>query len=688
MSIKKKFIILLILVLLVPLTIGAILVNDIRQKIFGFEEEQNQKNLKSVQAILNQKIGELGTSTFEGWGCWDTLYDAAKNKDLQTIQDEAFSTLTDYKKFMVVTDLQGNVIGSYNKSAYFDKLKNIKNTPIFSGIKNKKNYYSGFVQLPDGIAIVGITKIVKSDDLACTDPSGVFVYGEYLSSDLIEKISKIVEINIAIYSSDNKTISIEQNSLNSNSKFSEYYNRLKNSQNQNFAETKEEKGQRTLVSVGKILDLDNGLLGVLIAEGHSKTSIDALNSIKLFSIAIVLVLILLFSLIIMWVHRNIIVPLINIKNIIDLRDLNKELPANGKDEINSLSKSFNEFTGLLKSTIRQIRLTSQTVAASSQQISATTQELSGSTETLSGSGEETLGFVEEIDDSMQKISSTVQEVTENISKVTTLLETLEDKVNNVTTDIQEVENQAERSLDATQSGKQSVANTSREIDKMSSTFGALTFAIKELGSSAIQIGEIVNVIEDIADQTNLLALNAAIEAASAGEHGKGFGVVAEAVKSLAEKSSEATKLISKLIKAIQEKANHAVELAKNGAKEMESGVELAKGTDVALETIRDEVENTVQVAKKVSLLTEQQEQDIKMVVVSAENINVLSKGISTSVKDQVAANKHAVKAMEEVTETVNFIMNGTQDIAKATETLAKEAINLSDLVEKFNVGEE
>lgn len=685
MTLKKKFTLAIFFIMILPTIIGVLVVNlTVKQNIYKFEEEQNQKNLKSVQATLSQKIEELQTSTFEGWGAWDDFYTGAKSKDLQWIQDNVFSTLTDYKKFMIVTDLQGNVIDSYNKSDYFTKLKNIKNTPLFSGINNKKNYYAGFVQLPDGIAIIGVSKIVHTNDIECTDASGVFVYGEYLSADMIKKISQVIDIKISLYSTDGKITSISPDSQKNIPKYNYYLNQLQGEKN-SLIEAKEENGERSLVSVGKVLDLNNNSIGILIVEGHSKTSIQSLTAIRLIALGMVIVIIGLSSLIILWVHKNIIVSLINIKEIIDLRDLNKEIPVKGKDEINSLSDSFNKFIGLLKSTIRQIRATAQTVASSSQEINATTQELFGSTETLSGSGEETLGFIEEIDSSMQNISDNVQKVTGNISNVASLLENLAGKVKNVTENIQEVEKQAVSSLEAAQTGKQTVENTRQEIDKISSTFGGLTSAIKDLGTSAIQIGEIVNVIEDIADRTNLLALNAAIEAASAGEHGKGFGVVAESVKNLAEKSAEATKLIAKLIKGIQEKVNNAIELAKNGTKEMESGVELARGTDTALEIIRSEVENTVEVIKKVAVLTQQQEEDIKMVVESAENINNLSKGISSAVMEQVAANKHAVTAMENVTESVNFLMNGNQEIASATETLAKEAVNLSELVEKFNI---
>ncbi|MGE5473667.1 MAG: methyl-accepting chemotaxis protein [Ignavibacteriales bacterium] len=686
MSLKKKFILVIFLIMIIPTILGVMLVNlTIKQSIYRFEEEQNQKNLKSVQATLNQKIEELKTSTFEGWGCWDTLYEAAKQKDINTIQDEAFSTLTNFKKFMVVTDMKGNVIGSYNKSDYFNKLKNIKNSSLFSGINNKKNYYAGFVQLPDGLAIVGVTKIVRTDDIKCKDPSGVFIYGEYISSELIKKISDVVDINITVYSAEKKVVSISPISKEDSIKFDSFLEQIKTKET--LTDTSEKNGERILISAGKILDMNNNLIAIIIAKGHSKSSIQSLSSIRLIAFFTIIVIIGMSSLLIIWVHKNIIVQLISIKKVVDLRDLNRELPIKGKDEINLLSQSFNNFTSLLKSTILQIRITSHTVASSSQEINATTQQLSDSTETLSASGEETLGFMEEIDESMQHISNQVREVTGNISNVTNLLEKLAEKVDNVTADIHLVENQAIRSLDAAQAGKLSVENTKQEIDKISSTFGELTSAIKELGASALQIGQIVNVIEDIADQTNLLALNAAIEAASAGEHGKGFAVVAESVKGLAEKSSEATKVIAKLIKGVQEKANHAVELAAEGTKKMQDGVDASIETKTSLEAIRNEVESTVDVVKKASSLTEQQEQDIKMVVNSAENINTLSKGILKSVSDQVDANKNVVKAMEEVTQTVTFITNASQDIAKATETLAKEAVSLSDLVEKFNVGE-
>jgi len=130
--------------------------------------------------------------------------------------------------------------------------------------------------------------------------------------------------------------------------------------------------------------------------------------------------------------------------------------------------------------------------------------------------------------------------------------------------------------------------------------------IKSLGDRSLEISEIINVINDITEQTNLLALNAAIEAARAGEAGRGFAVVADEVRKLAEHSRSATKDIAALIKAIQAETNEAVVVMEEGTKEVESGATLADQAGRALDAISNVVRQSAELVQEISLASKQQ----------------------------------------------------------------------------------
>jgi methyl-accepting chemotaxis protein len=366
-------------------------------------------------------------------------------------------------------------------------------------------------------------------------------------------------------------------------------------------------------------------------------------------------------------------------------DFTAKAEVKSQDEIGEMAIAFNNMIETQRTIIENIKTGAEVVAASSEQMSAITEQIASSSENQSAGAEETLSSMEELDASIQNISKNVQEVTENIFGVTRLVEDMDKSIGNVVASITKVDNEAQNTIKATESGKLAIEKSQEGMNKISQAVGNLVSAIKGLGNSAVDIGEIVDVIDDIAEQTNLLALNAAIEAARAGEHGKGFAVVANAIRTLAEKSGEATKEITKLIRGIQEEVSEAVDTAKEGAAEVEHGVTLEKETEKALVIIKQAVDNTANEVKKVSLLTEEQEKAIKDIVQAAENINELAQTMSATVEEQTAGSSEVVKAIESVSQSSNQIATGTGEIAGSTESLAKEAQKLSNIVSKFKI---
>ncbi len=181
--------------------------------------------------------------------------------------------------------------------------------------------------------------------------------------------------------------------------------------------------------------------------------------------------------------------------------------------------------------------------------------------------------------------------------------------------------------------------------------------IIKLGESGQKIGEIISVIDDIADQTNLLALNAAIEAARAGEQGRGFAVVADEVRKLAERTTEATKEIAGMISGIQNETKNAVDAMNIGTKEVQNGIELADKAGSALNEI----------------------------VISSKEVLDMVNAIASSNEEQSATAEEVAKNMTEISRVTADSAAQIEDIVNATKIVSELSNELNILISKFKV---
>ena len=310
-------------------------------------------------------------------------------------------------------------------------------------------------------------------------------------------------------------------------------------------------------------------------------------------------------------------------------DLTKRVPVSGSDELGQLGQNFNLFIERLQQSIHRVGQLTDQVASASAQLSATANEIARGSETQT------------------------QRVTQSASGVEEMTMTASEVARNSL----EAANIANETAQTASTGHQVVGETVAGMHQLSEAVGQSADIISQLGKSSDQIGEIVRVIEDIADQTNLLALNAAIEAARAGEQGRGFAVVADEVRKLAERTTKATKEIGDMIRQIQKDTKTAVASMEEGTGKVAGGVELANRTGQALTQIKEMVLHTATMIQQ----------------------------IAGAAEEQSVATKQIADDLETVAQVSRESSSGSEESAKASHDLSRLATELQSIVGEFKV---
>lgn len=365
---------------------------------------------------------------------------------------------------------------------------------------------------------------------------------------------------------------------------------------------------------------------------HEVTS--KLNTLKWTSGLITLLVLALSVIPAIFIATGITRPLNTMKNMLqDIAqgegDLTKRLDDTSKDEIGDVSRNFNQFVDKLQRIISQIAGTTDQVAAASVQLHATAEEMSSGTAEASAQATTVATAGEEM-------SATSGDIAQNCSMAA---------------------GGARQASEAAVAGARVVDETIAVMNSIAKRVMDTAKSVENLGNRSEQIGEIVGTIEDIADQTNLLALNAAIEAARAGEQGRGFAVVADEVRALAERTTRATKEISEMIKSIQTETHSAVLAMEEGVTEVGIGSEKATDSGKALENILDQIN------------------DVTM------QINQ----VATAAEEQTATTSEISNSMHQITNVIAQASHGAHESAAAADRLSGLAEELRRIVGQFKL---
>ncbi|MCP4990025.1 MAG: HAMP domain-containing protein [Colwellia sp.] len=302
----------------------------------------------------------------------------------------------------------------------------------------------------------------------------------------------------------------------------------------------------------------------------------------------------------------------------------KVLEDSSEDELKQLSVAVNKMSTSLNSMVQHISCITDSVSSSVNEITSLNSET---------------------------VSSATKQ-TEQAAYIATSVEEMSATVSEVANQSQGAANKAEYAGDMAKKGGDIVTQTIKGVADVETIVTEAAETINDLGLKSAEIGDVINVINSIAEQTNLLALNAAIEAARAGEYGRGFSVVADEVRTLAERTTQATKEVADSIKAIQESTSIAVNRMQASTEQVQKSVELAERAGISLTMIVNEADEISNVINSIAIATEQQ---AEVAAEIASNIVEISDGANSSLVNSKKTEESA-KAVDQQTEELLTIV--------------------------------
>ena len=399
----------------------------------------------------------------------------------------------------------------------------------------------------------------------------------------------------------------------------------------------------------------------------------------------------------------------------------------GSDEIGATAKVTNKMLAKLQSTIEsyetaragltatvsEVKSAADSVARTSSEVSAAAtqsgnassqiaetinQVAAGASEQAKASAD-TSNAVLELDAIIAQVGAGASEITGKVEAASIALNDMAGAIKSASVASEEVSSVAANAAEATDHGRNAVRETVGEMERIKRTVELASVKVTELGAKSDQIGAIVETIDDIAEQTNLLALNAAIEAARAGEQGKGFAVVADEVRKLAERSSRATKEIAALIGEVQTGTEEAVKAMTAGAAEVEHGSALAAQAGDSLDAIDTAVTATKRAVERITSAVGSMNSASTGVVAASDAIATIAAQtneaatrmtsaaatVSGAVQSIAAISEENSASAEEVSAATEEMSAQAEEVVASASSLASMADELDEVVARFRL---
>ncbi|THE09689.1 methyl-accepting chemotaxis protein [Bacillus timonensis] len=334
-----------------------------------------------------------------------------------------------------------------------------------------------------------------------------------------------------------------------------------------------------------------------------------------------------------------------------------EIEVKGQDEIGLLSKSLNVMNASLRSMIREITTVSDQVASKSSELMISSSEVKAASQQIAST--------------VQELSTGAEEQAHSSTQLAKMMEEYAGKIQSANQNGSQINESSQHVLEMTKKGHEFMNASTEQMNKINSIMEFSVEKVKGLDEQTKQISTLVKVIRDIADQTNLLALNAAIEAARAGEHGRGFAVVADEVRKLAEQVSHSVKDITEIVNSIQKESNSVARVLLDGYSQVDEGANQIRVTGQTFEDIHSAVTVMVERIRSIS-------ENLDIIAGSTVEINL-------SIDNIAAVSEQSAAGIEQTSASVQQTNSSMETISDHSELLSDLSSRLNTMISKFKL---
>lgn len=388
-------------------------------------------------------------------------------------------------------------------------------------------------------------------------------------------------------------------------------------------------------------------------------------------------------------------------------DLTGDVEVGSSDEVGQVLQAMGGMVANLRRIVQEVLDSSRTVASSSDEISAAASQMARGAEAQSESTEETSSTMVEMASQIDSVAGSSQQLATNVEQTAASIEAMASSIEETSTGAEALMASVEETSATIEEMTASIESISRKVEVVADVSQSaariaeegeveLSRVISNIGTSGRDIGKIVRIMEEIADQTNLLALNAAIEAARAGDAGRGFTVVAEEIKRLAEQSVDSAREIARVVESVQGDTDEAIELSGQVLKKIVgSATETSSLVDevrVASHEQRQGATQIVTTATAMADLTRRladsarvQSERAREIMGSAETMNRMTRQVADANTEQKRGGDMVVQAIEQIAQIAHQHSSSAEQLSEATRNLAVEAERLKRAAEMFKV---
>lgn len=652
-SISRKLFLYFLLMTMIPLILAFLIVLSKFDKTYNQNTRDDLAHTSKITTYYLEQKKKEGLGIAKQFAKSPEIITLVKQKNRTKLEQTILPIYKDLQterqiSIFEIGDNEGNVLlRAHDPKKFGDNKKNHKSIQV--SLEGKD--VAGFEFGSSGLAERIVVPIVENGNVI-----GTLQVGYNLNEQLLETIHLITKGDVSFYQGEALAVTTKKDKENEVDE-KEIYKEI-----QQGKEVVKE-GKQDIYLYTPLYDPTNTKVqGMIELTQTLKQSQDVQKQLLWFMVSIVIITAIVTSLVAYYSSMRITKPLQVVKDKMkelaeNEGDLTARISVKGEDEVAQLAEQVNRMLDGTHGMMKEIDESTNSTAVISEELSTSAGEVAIATQQIAEQIQMIAGSMDEQERQAVNTANATNEMASGIQQIVTTSTQISEKSHHTTKETK----QGEIIVSVLQEKIEDIAHNSQESDA----------AIQKLKQKSQKIGEIVNMITDIASQTNLLALNASIEAARAGEAGRGFAIVGEEVRKLAEQSAVSAQEIANLIHEMQKETEITVQKIAEGHVKVKEGKEVAKETGERFQSINELI-----------LEMEEQIQDMTQATnVLSENTKTIT-DISERNRDIIQENTKHIQMIAATTEEQNASMH---EIVQSSEYLSKTADELKHMVERFQL---